>query len=103
MKPETFIIDIDDTIIFSENVCCKECGNPTYRKIKTDNKEIKLINQKYDEGNFIIIFTGRSWLQYETTKKQLKECGVKFHKLIMGKPIGIYIDKDSLKTLKDYK
>ena len=69
---------------------------------------IKKINQLYNEGNYIIIFTARFMgrsnndidkaydLGFELTKKQLAEWQVKYHELILGKPeFDILVDDKS--------
>jgi hydroxymethylpyrimidine pyrophosphatase-like HAD family hydrolase len=99
---KTFLIDIDDTIIFTRVDKCEHCGNVVNRIVKTDEIEIEKINKAYDNGHIILVFTGRDWLKFEETEKQLKEVGLKYHKLIMGKPNGVYIDKDSCKSIGDY-
>ena len=93
----TIIIDIDETIFFSKKID----DYPYYEIDRIDEKEIKLINELYDSGHIIIIHTGRNWDKYEVTTMQLKNNNVKYHQLVMGKPQGIYIDKDSYKTLKE--
>lgn len=95
----TFVIDIDDTLIFSNYD--KEKNKYALNFYALD--EIEAVNKKYDEGHTIIIHTGRSWAHYDITKEQLEKGGVKYHELIMGKPVGIYIDADSLKSIKDFK
>ena len=87
-----FVIDIDDTILF----CEKNYKNPT-----PDEMEIKHINKLYEKGHTIIIHTGRNWDKYELTVNQLKQFNVKYHELVMGKPQGIYIDKDSFKFIQE--
>lgn len=98
----TFIIDIDDTIFFSAKTYCDICGRKNYNITLYDNIEIERINKLYDSGNTIILWTGRNWDSYDLTKKQLKEKKVKYHELFMGKPQGIYIDKDARKTLEEF-
>jgi hypothetical protein len=98
----TFIVDIDDTIIKSLIENCKECGYIRYKNAKPIQDEIDEINKKFKEGHIIILHTGRGWNQYELTKKQLKECRVKYTELIMGKPTGIYVDRDAIKSIKDF-
>lgn len=97
------VVDIDDTLIITpkENIN----GFMIYHtdKAKPIQEEIDLINEHYDKGDIIILWTGRNWDKYEITKKQLMEHKIKYHELVMGKPLGIYIDKDSIKTLKDIK
>lgn len=95
------IIDIDDTIIFAEKVECPECGKHTYKMFSRQSEEIKLINKAYRKGHIIIFHTGRGWDQYDITKEQLAKIKVKYHELIMGKPLGIYIDKDAKITLAE--
>ena len=96
-----FFIDIDNTLLFSEAKKCK-CGGVVYRLKHRNAEEIQRINQLYSRGETIILWTGRGWDAYKVTVKQLKQSGIKFHQLIMGKPWGVYVDRDSEKTLKDY-
>ena len=70
---------------------------------KPNIDEIKLVNKYYNIGHRIILWTGRNWDKYEITKAQLEACKIKHHELIMGKPQGVYVDVDSLKSLKEFK
>lgn len=97
---DTFVIDIDDTILFSKRVECGECNRPIYHFGSAAKKEIVLINKAFRKGHRIILHTGRGWDQYEVTKAQLDKAKVKYNELVMGKPIGIYIDKDSKTTIE---
>jgi hydroxymethylpyrimidine pyrophosphatase-like HAD family hydrolase len=97
-----FVIDIDDTIIYSNKKQCDVCERVTYEILNIDSEEIEKINKLYDEGNIIILYTGRNWDCYKFTIKQLKDANIKYHELVMGKPQGAYIDKDSYKTLEEY-
>jgi rfaE bifunctional protein nucleotidyltransferase chain/domain len=83
-----YCFDIDGTIC-------------TISKKYTEAKPIKHIidkvNDLYDKGHTIKIFTARGqatgWNYKELTEKQLKEWNVKYHQLIMGKPSAdLYID-----------
>jgi hypothetical protein len=87
------MVDIDDTLLIAEKDRCQACGSVVYKNVKPIQNEIDLLNQLYDAGNIIILFTGRNWNKYEITKKQLQEFGIKHHELVMGKPQGIYIDR----------
>lgn len=90
MGSKTFAIDIDGVL------CITEKSN--YHKSKPNVLAINKVNQLYDKGNKIIIFTARFMGRnnndiskakaegYELTVKQLKDWNVKYHKLIMGKP-----------------
>ena len=60
-------------------------------------KNIDLLNQLYQNGHYILLFTARGfktgidWSQ--TTKKQLEQWGVQYNELAFGKPdADIYID-----------
>lgn len=100
-KDMTFVIDIDDTILLYPN---KHYDNIEERYIdaKVDEKLKDAINKLFNAGNVIILHTGRNWDKYEITKNQLKEFDIKHTELVMGKPQGIYIDRDSYKTLEEY-
>ena len=67
---------------------------------------IKKVNELYDQGNEIILNTARGattgidWRK--ETEVQMKAWGVKYHKLIIGKPgADIYID-DKAVNIKDW-
>lgn len=98
----TFIIDIDDTILKSKIEICKNCKYIQYINAMPIQKEIDMINKKFKEGHIIILYTGRGWNQYEITKQQLKQCRIKYTELIMGKPLGVWIDRDAIKSIKDF-
>jgi histidinol phosphatase-like enzyme len=76
-----------------------------YEKSKPRKDVIKKVNQLYDAGNIIKMFTGRGsktgidWRDF--TEKQLKSWGVKYHELIFGKPVAdVFID-DKAVNIKD--
>ena len=95
----TFCFDIDNTI-------CKTKGNK-YHKSKPILRAIKTINDLYDNGHIIKIFTARymgrnkDMIQnkkeiFLKIKKQLEKWGLKYNKLIISKPSAdIYIDDKS--------
>ena len=94
----TYVVDIDGVI------CSNTYGK--YNKAKPYKKIIKKINKMYYNHNTIVYFTARgsttgiNWTKL--TKKQLKEWGCKYHKLIMGKPEGnFYIDDRAINS-KDF-
>ena len=89
------VIDIDGTLIKSEYV------NGEYLNPSPIIDEITRLNDLYRQGWIIILWSGRSWIHYEITVSQLKNFGIKYHTLLLGKPIGIYIDADAKTTLKD--
>ena len=90
-----FCFDIDGVICSTEN--------NKYHLSKPNKKAIEKINELYSSGNYIVIFTsrymGRSKERpaiakkrgFKFTQKQLK-LGVKFDKLLMGKPSHDFVD-----------
>ena len=82
---------------FLYNTLCTTTKN-YYTKSKPKKNKISLVNDLYDKGYIIKIFTSRFMgrsnenirqakkLGYDITKIQLKKWGVKYHKLILGKP-----------------
>lgn len=101
MKIKTFCFDLDNTL-------CKTIKNK-YEESRPIKKKIRILNQLYDRGHIIKIFTARfmgrsndkvssaKQLGYLLTKKQLSLWGVKYHYLILGKPsYDILIDDKSI-------
>jgi len=91
-------VDIDGTL-------CTLTEDGNYRKAKPIRERIEKINKLYKKGHTIVLHTARGMGRFEgntwkchnafffLTEKQLKEWGVLYHKLIMGKPSGdFYID-----------
>ena len=89
-KTKVICFDIDGVI------CNNTWGN--YSQAKPKKLAINKINDLYEKGNKIILFTARFMGKnnesevkayedgYQFTKKQLANWGVKYHKLKMGKP-----------------
>ena len=95
VKTKKYCFDIDGTI------CSTNCH---YKDAKPYIDIIKFINQLYDEGNYIILFTsrgtksGKDWHNF--TKKQLINWKIKYNELIMGKPqADIFIDDRSVNII----
>ena len=89
---KTYCVDIDGTILYTEFTENK------YIVIKSNCFLIQCMLKWWDEGNKIIIHTGRHWNHMEDTIKQLKDHGVKYHTLVMGKPpADIYIDNNAIR------
>jgi hypothetical protein len=77
------------TIAFDlDNTLCETQGTD-YKNSKPIQYRINRVNELYKKCT-IIIFTGRgsvSGINWRVlTKKQLKDWGVKYHRLILGKP-----------------
>jgi histidinol phosphatase-like enzyme len=104
-KKKIFCFDIDGVI-------CKTPNN-YYKNSKPIKRAIKKINSLYDSGDKILIFTarfmGRSGENvfkakkrgYNFTYMQLKKWGVKFDKLIFGKPSFDHLIDDKCITFKE--
>jgi hypothetical protein len=80
------IIDMDGTICTEEKMFSRSLAKPLLNSIKN-------INKLYEDGHTIIIYTARSWMEFEMTTEWLQNHYVKYHQLMMGKPIGdLWID-----------
>ena len=106
---KTYCVDIDGTI-------CSPTVGRDYHKAKPWKNRIRRINKLYDDGHKIIYFTARAMgrfsghphtiaaqkakeVLFELTQKQLKDWGVKYHELIMGKPHADYfIDEKGINS-----
>jgi hypothetical protein len=85
-----FRVDIDHTILSTRFSIEKE----KYEVLTENYSLIKKINRLYENNHEIVIETGRHWNHMIDTMEQLKECGIKYHTLIMGKPPSNYIIDD---------
>jgi uncharacterized HAD superfamily protein len=80
----TIIIDLDGTICSEEKTysrslaILKEGAKESIRKLKENN------------GYKIIIYSARSWQEYEMTENWLQKNEIIYDQLILGKPIGDY-------------
>ena len=89
---KSFWFDIDGTLTTTN-------GND-YENAKPVVPMVVLVNQLYDAGHTITLFTGRGgtsgkdWIKL--TEKQLKDWDVKYHNLIMGFSKDIVIDDCSM-------
>lgn len=94
-----YAIDIDGVL------CNDTLGD--YENSQPDMNIINKVNNLYDKGNIIKIFTARGsatgidWREF--TKKQLKSWGVKYHELILGKPHMDFIIDDKAINIKDWR
>ena len=98
-------VDIDETI------CRRETSTDfgvthDYTKAKPIQENINKINKLYDEGHTIVYWTARgtgSGIDWrETTEKQFKDWGVKYHELKLKKPIyDLFICDKAIRT-EDY-
>ena len=98
----TYVFDIDGTI------CSLTDGE--YDDAVPFKDRIAIVNKLYDEGHTILFNTARGMgrsgnaVYYaervfkKKTEKQLREWGVKFHRLFTGKPSGdVYVDDKAVR------
>jgi CMP-N,N'-diacetyllegionaminic acid synthase len=95
---KTFCFDIDGVIATIVEDLKYDKANPI-------NETIELINQLYDIGHRIILFTARGSMTKtnweDVTEQQMKTWGVKYHELKFGKPAAhYYIDDRMISTLE---
>lgn len=100
---KSWVWDIDGTI-------CTETGG-NYHLCLPIPEAIAILNQQHDRGDEIVLHTARGMKRfnndvaavyqnlYELTKKQLDDWGVRYDKLIMGKPYGTLVDSDAVRVL----
>ena len=93
-------IDIDETICISPQ-------NRDYNLSKPLQENIAKANKLYDEGHTIVYWTARgtgSGIDWrEVTERQFEDWGVKYHELMLGKPIyDLFIDDKNMNT-RDWK
>jgi uncharacterized HAD superfamily protein len=87
------VIDIDGTICTEEKQFSRSLAKPIDGAVKA----LKEINSK---GHFIILYSSRTWAEYEMTVEWLKEHEIPFDQLILGKPQGDYwIDDRAIEFL----
>lgn len=97
-KNHRFVFDIDGVIAQLSP------GND-YSISKPNQEIIRRINDLFDAGHEIILFTARGsktgidW--GETTNNQMKEWGVKFHEIRFGKPHADYYVDDRMLSIND--
>ena len=93
---KTIPFDLDDVICW-HHPDYDEVGVDKYYHCEPIESGVELVNEYYDKGYRIIIYTARGMgaydgnvnlvyeRLYDLTFNHLKEWGVKFHRLVMGK------------------
>ena len=77
------IIDLDGTI-------CSEEKQFSRALAKLKNGAIESLEKLREKGYKIIIYSARTWAEYEMTENWLKENKVPYDQIILGKPQGDY-------------
>lgn len=80
-----YVFDLDNTLCDTKK---KEDGNWDYLNSDPFEDRIKVVNDLYDNGHYIIVETARGCVSkknwYEETYHQLVRFGLKFHELRSG-------------------
>lgn len=93
-----YCFDLDETL-------CRT-NSTDYANSTVIQERIKFVNELYDSGNHIKIFTARGsetgidWSSI--TKQQLSEWGLSYHELIFGKPAADFYIDDKAQSDKDF-
>lgn len=79
-----------------------------YYDIEPIKSNIDKLNKLYDEGNTIILYSNRGGITgidwRELTESQLKQYGIKYHKLTFDKPYyDVFIDDRAYNSFDDYE
>ena len=84
-----------------DNTLCLSYGDDYERSTPYENR-IDAVNELYDQGHTVIVFTARGSLTGKDlgkfTEEQLLKWGLRFHSLQLGKPFAdFYIDDKAVK------
>lgn len=92
-----FVFDIDGVIAIKRE-------DLDYSMAEPNERMIRIINELYEYGNEIIMFTARGYVTgidwRETTENQMKKWHVKYNELHMGKPNADYYVDDKMLSIK---
>ena len=85
------IIDLDRTICTEERQFSRALAAPLQGAVES-------VNALFEEGHTIILYSARTWAEWEVTNHWLRENGLKFHQLFLGKPTGdVWIDDRAIR------
>ena len=97
-EPKIFCFDID-------GVVATITADMRYDQAQPITAMVEKINQLYDLGHRIILFTARGTMTginwYDTTQHQMDSWGVKYHELKLGKPAATYYVDDRMLSFAD--
>jgi hypothetical protein len=99
LEAKTIAFDIDDVICFRDETSSAEfiIGPEKYEGCSPNQDKIRLVNECYDAGYIIILYTSRGMGQFngdserceleltEVTTRLLNEWGVRYHQIVFGK------------------
>ena len=90
------IIDLDGTICTEELQFSRSLAKPIEGSVET-------LTKLKSEGHILIIYSSRTWAEYEMTIAWLKNNKVPFDQLILGKPQGDYWIDDRALRFNNWK
>lgn len=95
-----YCFDLDQTLCLTSGL--------EYDKAEPISSRISYVNQLYEAGHTIKVFTARGSMTgvdyYSLTHSQLESWGLKFHELILGKPAAdIYVDDRGISDFDFFK
>ncbi len=88
-------IDMDGVICSEEKTFEKTLATPIIGAVDG-------VNALYSKGYTIIIWTARGWDQFRATEFWLQQNGIKYHSLLMGKPIVDHFIDDRAIAFRDW-
>ena len=94
MRNKVLAIDIDGTLCVEEPQLRSSLSRPKHGAVEA-------INNLYDQGFIIHLYSSRHSIQWEPTVEWLKEHGVKYHWLVLGKTYADYYIDDKCIPFKD--
>lgn len=94
---KTIVIDIDGFLLEEKPTFERSLAKPLVGAID-------LTRDLLTNGYIVILWTARSWAEYEMTKKQLYNFGFSYNELLMGKPATlVFADDRSVKTIDELR
>lgn len=110
----TIAFDLDDTLCAVPKGAITAPGIGKYLSSQPILDKIAVVNELHARGHEIVIFTARGMLflakdrdaiideLYELTKKQLRDWGIRHHRLIMAKPFYDLLVDDKAMDAADF-
>ena len=89
------IIDLDGTICSEEKTFSRGMAKPLAGAKET-------LDKLKEQGHTIIIYSARSWNEYEMTIKWLNDNQIPYDQVILGKPMGDYWIDDRAVNFKSW-
>lgn len=102
IEPNTYICDIDGVLLVHSKGRFSNNEREPFEEIgEKINANITEINDKYENGDRIVLFTSRSELDRENTVRQLNDAQVKYDRLILDNTSGTRILINDKKPLRE--